>query len=474
MLCCVIAVYFRITEFSVQDCTSLRFPSILDPSMSDFSVLSWPMKTGSNALFSYATRAFTQPSVVFSKKESPPQSNTEQKRPQPNIPMNLFNQYEKREIFETTGLPTMRPRINPKLLMKQPLKSLVMQPIPPSFTPTDPDEYLINGRKENRTEKEFLSSKSVFLQMKYFKQLDAMRNQTLYRLRRSMNLTVPYTEEELRQAAQKSTNETTVWVGRPRFEFYTADPKYYSGLSPMLMDGFTYCEDETLVVEALFNLKYMYVVSGRNKTRISMTDTWICTHAGQTETNFFRPDPDKHIIITEFKFKNQCSTASDPHYEIRSIHENHSYALDLEFLPDFRAQRFYLSLCVFLENAPLAQVMAFINHHFFHGVQHFVFYINGNLPYWEEVLKAYITHGIIDLVDFTLPYHRPFYEQQVMMNSCNRRYRYTTQFMIFCDVDEFFLPVNPDWRVVDVVRLYDLAYPNVDGFSVRFSSIPDA
>ena len=98
------------------------------------------MKTGSNALFSYATRAFTQPSVVFSKKESPPQSNTEQKRPQPNIPMNLFNQYEKREIFETTGLPTMRPRINPKLLMKQPLKSLVMQPIPPSFTPTDPDE----------------------------------------------------------------------------------------------------------------------------------------------------------------------------------------------------------------------------------------------------------------------------------------------------------------------------------------------
>ena len=50
------------------------------------------MKTGSNALFSYAARAFTQPSVVFSKKESPPQSNTEQKRPQPNIPMNLFNQ----------------------------------------------------------------------------------------------------------------------------------------------------------------------------------------------------------------------------------------------------------------------------------------------------------------------------------------------------------------------------------------------
>ena len=449
------------------------FFSILDLSMGDFSVISWPMKIGSSPLFQYNTQIVYQSSVPLPKKESAPQLNTDQKPPRFTIPKKLFYNDEKREIFETTGLPTMQPKLDPRLLIKKPLQSFAMQPIPPYFIPTNPDEYLINGRRENHTEKEFLKGKSTFWQMKYFKQLDAMRNQTLYRLRRSMNLTVPYTEEELRQAAQKSTSETTVWVGRPRHEFYTADPKYYSGLSPMLMDGFTYCEDETLVVEALFNLKYMYVVSGRNKTRISMTDTWVCTHAGQTETNHYRVDPDKHIIITEFKFKNQCSTASDTHYAIRSLQENHSYSLDLEFLPDFRAQRFYLSLCVFLENAPLAQVIAFINHHFFHGVQHFAFYINGNLPYWEEKLRAYTTHGIIDLIDFTLPYHRPFYEQQVMMNSCNRRYRYTTQFMIFCDVDEFFLPVNPDWRVVDVVRLYDLAYPNVDGFSVRFTARTD-
>lgn len=398
--------------------------------------------------------------------EDVPKAQVFQPPPKAATPKYFFDGNGRIDIFQTTGLPTLSPPMNPKLLIKKPLKSFVMQPIPPSFTPVDPDEYLINGRKENNTVDELFKGKPTYLRRKYYKELDFQRNVTLFNLRDTMNITVPYTEEELRAAAQKSTSESTVWAGRPRFEFYTADPKYYSGLSPMLMDGFTYCEDSTLVVEALFNLKYMYVVAGRNKTRASITDTWICTHAGQNETNIFLKDADKHIIITEFKFEGQCASANDTHYEIRSLHENHSYSLDLEFLPDFRAQRYYLSLCVFLEHAPFPQVIAFINHHFFHGVQHFVFYINGNLPYWEDLLKAYITHGIIDLVDFTLPFHRPFYEQQVMLNSCNRRYRYTTQFMIYCDVDEFFVTVNPEWRLVDVVRLYDRAYPNVDGFSV--------
>ena len=116
--------------------------------------------------------------------------------------------------------------------------------------------------------------------------------------------------------------------------------------------------------------------------------------------------------------------------------------------------------------APVREVIAFINHYFFHGVQHFVFNINGQLDYWKKALKKYNDHGIIDIVDFTFPNKKPFHEQQVVMNSCNRRYRYATQFMIQCDVDEFFLPLNPRWRIIDVVRLYDLAYPNMDAFSV--------
>ena len=111
-------------------------------------------------------------------------------------------------------------------------------------------------------------------------------------------------------------------------------------------------------------------------------------------------------------------------------------------------------------------MIAFINHHFFHGVQHFVFYINGLLPYWRTQLKTYADHGIVELVDFTYPNHGPFYEQAIALNSCNRRYRYATQFMIYCDVDEFFLPVNPRWRVVDIVKMYDEVFPFVDAFSV--------
>ena len=121
---------------------------------------------------------------------------------------------------------------------------------------------------------------------------------------------------------------------------------------------------------------------------------------------------------------------------------------------------------IFIKKALEKQVIAFINHYFFHGIQHFVFNINGNLEYWSKVLKRYSDHGIVDVVDFEYPTLKSFYDQQVVMNSCNRRFRYATQFMIQCDVDEFFLPLNPKWRIVDVVRLYDSVYPEMDAFSV--------
>ena len=148
---------------------------------------------------------------------------------------------------------------------------------------------------------------------------------------------------------------------------------------------------------------------------------------------------------------------------------NFHYSLNLEYLPYFRLPRYYLSMCIFLSKAIEQQVIAFINYYFFHGVQHFVFNINGNLNYWKKLLKEYSDHGIVDIIDFEFPNNIPFNEQQVVMNSCNRRYRYTSRYMIQCDVDEFFLPLNPKWRIIDVVRLYSSAYPNIDAFSVFIS-----
>ena len=284
--------------------------------------------------------------------------------------------------------------------------------------------------------------------------------------RKSFDVSIPYSELQLRQAANRSINFSTTHAKRNRSEFYTADPNYKSHKAPLLMDGFSYCEGSNLMVEVLFNLKYMYDEVDREIVIASMKDTWICIHHGITVQSEYPLDPHKHVIITVFNFTNQCSTADDHHYEIRAVEGKYNYSLNLEFLPYFQTQRFYISMCIFIKKAPEKQVIAFINHYFFHGIQHFVFNINGNLEYWSKVLKRYSDHGIVDVVDFEYPSLKGFYEQQVVMNSCNRRFRYATQFMIQCDVDEFFLPLNPKWRIVDVVRLYDSVYPEMDAFSV--------
>ena len=285
-------------------------------------------------------------------------------------------------------------------------------------------------------------------------------------LRKSYNVTVPYTENELRQSAVFSDNSSTVYVKRKREDYYLADPNFQFHKAPLLMDGFSYCDGSTLIVEIFMNLKYMIDVEGNNKVYSCLSDTWICTHHKTTVCNWYITDPRKKIIILVFNFTNQCSTARDHQYIIRALNQNFTYSLNLEFLPHFKMHRYYLSLCVFLDNAPERQVIAFINHYFFHGVQHFVFNINGNLEYWTKVLKDYSDHGIVEVIDFTFPNHTRLHEQLVVMNSCNRRNQYSTTFMIQCDVDEFFLPLNPKWRIVDVVRLYDMVYPEIDAFNV--------
>ena len=285
-------------------------------------------------------------------------------------------------------------------------------------------------------------------------------------LKKTLDLSIPYTEEDLRSAAMKSERFLTAHTSRNRSEFYTADPQYKSFKSPILMDGFSYCEESTLIVEVIFNLKYMDAIVENRRVFPGVNDTWLCVHHGITVQNKYPLDPRNHVIIAVFKFSDQCLTANDHHYEIRAVNHKYFYSLNLEFLPYFHVPRYYLSMCIFLSKAIEQQVIAFINYYYFHGIQHFVFNINYNLGYWRKYLKEYSDHGIVDIIDFEFPNKRAFNEQQVVMNSCNRRYRFATQFMIQCDVDEFMLPLNPKWRIVDVVRLYSSVYPNMDAFSV--------
>lgn len=302
------------------------------------------------------------------------------------------------------------------------------------------------------------------------KGLNKEDDSTIDYLRKSFNVTIPYSEDELRQSAIRSNNYSTVYQKRRRQEFYLADPNFQSHKAPLLMDGFSYCDGTTLFVEIIMNLRYMIDVEGTEKAYSCFTDTWICTHQNISVSNRCTTDKYKKIIILEFNFTNHCPTTNNSLYKIKALNNGFDYSLNLEFLPHFKTQRYYLSMCVFLDNAPERQVIAFINHYFFHGVQHFVFNINGNLEYWTKVLKEYSDHGIVDVIDFTFFNHTRFYEQLVVMNSCNRRNRFSTTFMIQCDVDEFFLPLNPKWRIIDVVRLYDMAYPNMNAFNVRCHS----
>ena len=367
-------------------------------------------------------------------------------------------------LSENLYEPTF-PTIQPKLLSKKPSLSKIKQPIPPYFIPIPETKYLSNGRPEYFIQRNNTKGTQIFSKKETQKLINE-GEATLNTLRSSMVISVPYTEDILREAAHKSNNITTVWRERPRYEFYMSDPNYESRKNPLLMDGFTYCEGSTLVAEILFNVRYMEREVGRNITIESMLDNWVCKHGGKTENNIFQKNTHGSVIITEFKFKNQCHLSNDHHYEVRALNGNYAYSLNLEFLPEFKTQRYYLSLCGFLAYAPVGEVITFINHYFFHGVQHFIFYINGHLSHWMNVLKDYSLNGIVELVDFTFPNKSHLFEQVVSMNSCNRRYRYTTQFMIFCDVDEFFMPINPNWRIIDVIQLYNTVYPNMDAFRV--------
>ena len=218
-------------------------------------------------------------------------------------------------------------------------------------------------------------------------------------LRKSFDVSIPYSELHLRQAAYRSISFSTTHAKRNRSEFYTADPNYKSHKAPLLMDGFSYCEGSNLMVEVLFNLKYMYDEVDREIVIASMKDTWICIHHGITVQSEYPLDPHKHVIITVFNFTNQCSTADDHHYEIRAVEGKYNYSLNLEFLPYFQTQRFYITMCIFIKKALEKQVIAFINHYFFHGVQHFVFNINGNLEYWSKVLKRYSDQTSMEILN---------------------------------------------------------------------------
>ena len=93
-------------------------------------------------------------------------------------------------------------------------------------------------------------------------------------------------------------------------------------------------------------------------------------------------------------------------------------------------------------------------------------FANTRYSYWRNALQPFIEKGQLDVVDMEFINHTSFNEQQVALQSCHRHYRYASTFVIYDDVDEFFMPLDTRKTVRSVVEQYDKEYPNALAFQV--------
>ncbi len=231
---------------------------------------------------------------------------------------------------------------------------------------------------------------------------------------------------------------------------------------PILMDSFTYCENNHLHLDAVFNLKYLSKEKG-----LFLTKSLNASFNGETVRNTIGPDHHRHVILSSFQFNTSCSSIKDSWFSIQMPSMTDSYVFMAPYAPKPEKPLFYLSMCTSISSISPLLVKAWMEYHLASGVEHITIYANDKYSYWKVQLHEYIEKGVLSLLEFSYIHHGSFREQQVALSSCNRRYRRVSKFVIFNDVDEFFMPINPEMRVVDIVRQYDQLYPNAASFQVN-------
>ena len=230
---------------------------------------------------------------------------------------------------------------------------------------------------------------------------------------------------------------------------------------PILMDSFTYCENNHFHLDAVFNLKYL----SSDKQQFLNNPISASFH-GETVDNSIGRDHHKHVILSSFVFNSSCSSR-DSEFSIKIPNVTDSYVFVAPYAPKPEQPMYYLSMCTSISSVPLSLVRSWMEYHLANGIEHITIYANDMHSYWKDQLHEYIEIGVLSLLEFSYIHHLSFLEQQVALSSCNRRYRRVSKFVIFNDVDEFFMPINPEMRVIDVVKQYDQLYPNADSFQVN-------
>lgn len=284
-------------------------------------------------------------------------------------------------------------------------------------------------------------------------------------IRRNALTITPFNIKQLRDNFSKGLARSNLFDGRSRSDFYTISNANTTETKPLLMDAFSYCDGDSLHLDAIFNLKYMYHACGGNMTRKALNDDWYALFGNKRAKNQIMVDTHKHSVVSTFSFPHSCSAGNHTFF-VYSNNTRFFYTFTTVFIPDFTKQKYYLTACTSIDKSPVNQVKAWLNHNYFHGVEHVTIYLNAKPEFWYKELGHYVQQGFLDLVEFTYPGHRKLYEQSSALNSCNRRYRFASEFVIYNDVDEFFLPMNETRRIVDVVHLYDEAYPDIAAFRV--------
>ncbi len=232
---------------------------------------------------------------------------------------------------------------------------------------------------------------------------------------------------------------------------------------PVLMEAFTYCQKQDLMLNSVINLFYLGEnIKFRKDYRFSK-----CTAQldGVVANDTMVDDPLARVIVSAFRFPGMCSS-QNREIAITCDTINNTYRITPVHIHYEKTTRYYLSVCTSIADVSPLLVRAWIYYYFANGVEHFTFYLNEQQQFWKRVLRDFQQTGLVDLIDFEYKYHISHRDQEPALESCNLRYRNTSKFVIYNDIDEFFVPINPKWRIVDVVHLYDTLYPKADAFRV--------
>ena len=239
---------------------------------------------------------------------------------------------------------------------------------------------------------------------------------------------------------------------------------------PVLMEAFTYCQEEDLLFNSVINLFYL----GENSKYRKPYRFSKCTAQldGVVANDTMVDDPLSRVIVSAFRFPGMCSSQNRG-IAITCDTINNTYRITPVHIHYEKTTRYYLSVCTSIADVSPLLVRAWIYYYYASGVEHFTLYLNRNQEYWKRELHDFQSTGLVDLIDFEYKYHERFRDQEAALESCNLRYRNTSKFVIYNDVDEFFVPMNPKWRIIDVVHLYDTLYPTADAFRVNASNLLD-